>query len=287
MSSLGVWQLETQNFELGSTFSIVQFEVEITFIDPTRVEVNATLDLAGQHRVTGLRSPVDESDATTKRYVQESITDSLSVESALLRAELAALNPSYPNILTYRWQAFETYDIGSAAFLFSDDAALFGGVTPSAWSNNNATAADVTTAGLNTLLNREGRGGASALMVNDRFPHTDDNNGRFFIVHFQVENTTNAVVVWPLTFSYSAYDSGGQRTSIAQDQTLIYQSDGVSTSPSSQNTILVNIQPESINDFVIVVSGSLPSNGYRHLLFAFVNDTLALPEGVRFRATWR
>ena len=46
---------------------------------------------------------------------------------------------------------------------------------------------------LDALLIKRGTGGANALIAHGRFEHTSDQNGRFLVMQFQVENSTDEV----------------------------------------------------------------------------------------------
>ncbi len=194
----------------------------------------------------------------------------------------------YPARFTYRFKLLNTFDEGNQRFLFGDDPTFFGGVTPSAWSNSHATADQVNLESLDRVLTQSGQGGANALIINESFSHNSDQEAHLLLMHFQVENTQNVEVSWPLQFMYSSYDIAGQRSSIALNGGLVWNNGvDVNSAPDLTGTVTLNLPPTQVSDVIIAISASTATLGVRHLLFAFNNDSLTLPDGVRYMTNWR
>ena len=265
----------------------------------------ATLDTLSAEQ-TGFRQDLNELEDEITGL--ESVREDFSAELAqgILESEersavtYRALDPSYPRHFTYRSRLFETYDVASGTYLFDDQAALFGGVTPQAWSSG-ATADQVELDLLSGFLINNGQGGANALISSSQFTHTSDQQGAFLIIHFQVENTDEVAKAWPLNFEYSCYEGrpgGPQRSSLALNGVLEWSSvDSNCTALTHSAQVTLQLPPQETSDIVMVIAGSAPASPaidpgtpapvqHRRVMFAFTGECLTLPEGLRYRKAW-
>jgi hypothetical protein len=262
---------------------------------------------AQEIQLTGLQGQITTETDRVRADTSEEITDvqtqlSTQITQQITESEARDLSarqdidPTYPKTFTYRSRLFETFDVNSETYLFGDQASLFGGVAPSAWSSG-ATADQVDLDQVGAFLIDEGQAGANALLSMSKFEQISDQQGIFFIAHFQVENTAEVVKSWTLDFEYSCYESrvnGPQSSSLALNGESAWSSLNLTCSSLSQSTqVTLDLPPQEISDVVMVIAGSTPSSGatnpgvpYRRVMFAFTSECLSLPEGLRYRKVW-
>ena len=256
-------------------------------------------------QVSTLQNTLSGDINTLRRDTTEQINSlrtELSTQISDAEARVSqALDSSFPQVFSYRSRLFETYNEVSSTYFFADNSDLFGGVPPSSWSTG-ATANQVDLTRLNGFLIDEAQGGTNALLSMTPFTQTSDQQGTFMITHFQVDNTTDSDISWPLSFSYSCYEgrqNAPQRSSLALNGELIWSTLNSSCNTHSQSTqVNLNIPAQAeISDIVLVVAGSTPFERavepdsttpvqHRRVIFAFTNECLRLPEGLRYRRTW-
>jgi hypothetical protein len=180
---------------------------------------------------------------------------------------------------TYRYVTFETYD-SMSGWVAGNDPALFGGVPPSAWGDDNATA-DMISADKDVqraFFTNQGRArSANAMIVSESRYEWLATGGRLVAVLFRVHNTTGSDLNWPINMRYTANSGWGETTSVALNGVQLY-STGVT---NHIGTSIVMTIPANRVSTVIVVAGSGVTNGDpRNLHLSFGNNSLALPLGL-------
>lgn len=187
----------------------------------------------------------------------------------------------------YRWAVFSTYDNAAPGWLMDNDPDLFGGVTPSNWTDASATANQMgpDKEVLRTLFTRKGYGGANANVHSHVYTQYSSTNGEIVAVLFRIRNNTAFDLTWTPEFHYSCYFSYGEKASVALNGSHMWES-GSSNDPGHTSVVLSI--PAARTSTVIVVSGSgpvySPGGGLlvRQVVLAFDNDSLALPAGLEY-----
>lgn len=293
---LGFWQLVVET-SAGVRVDVTRFRLSLGYSSPTRVAVGADLDLGGERRVVNLRGPVDDSDASTKGYVDsgvQAVTTSLTAQLQATRATLAAsvaeVDVRYPSSLQYRYRLFTPVDDLTGQPYLNNDASLTGGVSPSQWLGG-VTAGNLNLSALDAFLTERGQGGRSALLALSRQTFNSATNNAFIVAHIQVENTTNADIAWDLSLLASCDLGGGQPSSVSLNGVDQWSTTGLSGDPTCQTphaaTVTLILPALTTSDLVIVgAGGPRDLSGARALQLALTGDTLTLPNGLRFVAPW-
>ena len=173
-------------------------------------------------------------------------------------------------------------------FFFNNQTTdLFGGIPFSAFSNGNVPAELLNLAQLDGLLTQEGRGGASTLLVQRTYQSQKEQQGHFLVFHFQVRNTSNQEIIWPLDVLSSCYTQSGQKSSIAVNNVNVWSTTfNTQCEPTTQAQVDVTLEAGEVHDIVGLISAS-NSGTLRQLVFAFISQSLTLPQGVEWVASWR
>ena len=187
----------------------------------------------------------------------------------------------------YRWNVFNTYQ-ESHGWLFQNNPAMFGGVTPQLWTDGSAKAhmisADKETQ--RSLFTQKGYPGANALVYSRTAMGMSSTDGTIVVVMFRVRNTTNAPITWSPQWWFSAYEAWGESASVAVNGVSVFSSIG------HTHGLLATVNapiPANSTGTVIFVSTSGPHFGpsglnsiKRSTSLAFVNNSLILPAGLEF-----
>jgi hypothetical protein len=198
--------------------------------------------------------------------------------------------PVIPQVATYRYAVFDTYDQGSG-WMAGNDPSLFGGIAPSAWTDGSAVASSMSSSKevLRTLFNKKGYAGANALVVSESTHQASSTNGRVAVVLFRIRNTTAADIVWTPAFRATSYSAWGELASVAFNGAAAWSSASVGGSlvPASGPYSVALTVPAGRVSSAIFVSTTGPAYGMgsflvRSLFLAFVNNSLALPAGLQF-----
>lgn len=284
----GVWTVVLEDqFGAGLSSALTAFSLEFTYLSDTQLSISRELIMGDGQRIRGLVAPEEATEAAPKGYVDQQIS-TLREET---NTAIQAIHPSYPQRFTYRARTFETYDVGNLTYYFNDQASLFGGVPPSAWSTLGATAGQINPALLDALLSEEGQGGLDAFISQKSFTQAQSQEGLFIVLHTQVENTTEADIDWTIQFEFTCNEqgfSGPQRSSFALNGIDVWSTQGDLCGSSSQTKSLdLSLPAETLSDLVFVISASdLDTSAVRRLLFAFTGGSLLLPDGLQYRKTW-
>lgn len=186
----------------------------------------------------------------------------------------------------YRWMVFSTYDQASG-WMAANNAALFGGINPSSWSDSGATANQLgTIEEIRSLVTRKGYGGLNAVVVSNTWNHISSTNGKMAIAVFRIKNTTNASITWNVRAYQTAYAGWGERASVTVNSGLVFTSGSSTLSAQTFQDHALSIAPNGTSTVIFTAGSNQASsshpNGSRSLLLAFGNDSLALPAGLEY-----
>ncbi|NLF68878.1 MAG: hypothetical protein GX575_07465, partial [Candidatus Anammoximicrobium sp.] len=189
-----------------------------------------------------------------------------------------------PDTTPYRWTTFNTYANGMN-WLMGNDASMYGGVAPSNWTDNNATAAQISTDPnvLTSLFTHKGSAGTNATIYSGTDTQYSSTNGRVVADLFRVQNTTNGPLTWSPYFYYSQYSGWSERASVAVNGTLVWTgSDGLNAA-----NVPITLPANSTSTVIFVsTDGPAYSPGYGYYVrgnqLAFYNNSLSLPAGLAF-----
>lgn len=182
---------------------------------------------------------------------------------------------------TYRWATFQTYEM-SSGWAMGNNSLLFGGVTPSSWTDGNATASQMSSNKevLRTLFTNKGFAKSNASIINETFADPSSTNGKVTAVLFRIKNTTGSPITWAPCFYYTAFQAWGEMASLSLNGQNNW------TGSSNGNACVSLSIPANRTSTLIVVSTSgapYTSGGYyRSNRLAFYNNSLNLPTGLTF-----
>jgi len=182
----------------------------------------------------------------------------------------------------YRWTTFSTYN-QSNGWYGSNNADIFGGVTPSNWSDGGYVASNMSSDKdiLLALFSKKGYAGKNALVYAEEWYSYSSTNGKFAAALFRIENTTANDINWNVNWYRTAYAGWGERASITVNGANTWNSGGSSYGANSSQSISLTI-PANRKSTIIFVSGSSPLTGTRGVFLAFYNDCLELPAGLKY-----
>jgi hypothetical protein len=189
----------------------------------------------------------------------------------------------------YRWNVFGTYNNGGVdpSWFLNNSGALFGGVLPSDWTDNNANAAAISSNKdtLRALFVHKGYPGKSALVYAESFVQFSSTTSRMVVSLFRVQNSTLSPINWTPRFAYTCYGSFSEIASVALNGVL-QMSDNDCLSRGDETDVVLSIPANRVST-VIFVAASGPitaANGVnaRGVIHAFTNDSLDLPAGLSF-----
>jgi hypothetical protein len=190
--------------------------------------------------------------------------------------------PDVSKKATYRFAIFSTAD--STNWSMTNYPLLFGGVSPSGWSDQNALASHISPDKemQRTLLTQKGYAKGNALVVADTYLSYGIQNGKIAVVLFRVQNTTAASILWKPYFYFSANSSMGEVASIALNGVHQWTAQG-----SGSAQIGISIPPNRTSTVIFVSAGGpsiqVATNIYnRSLQLGFINNSLTLPTGLKY-----
>lgn len=213
--------------------------------------------------------------------------------AAATAAELASLQTQINNLAAkhsgavYRWATFSTYH-ENLGWLMSDAPDLFGGVTPSDWTNGSAVAADLSSDKelLRTLFTRKGYGGKNATVVAEVYQQVSSTNGRAAAALFRIKNSTSGAINWSPHFCYTCFAGWSERASVALNGANSWNSGGENCGVDSETSVTLSIPGGRTSTVVFVSTGSVAySSSFgetRALILAFSDNSLDLPTGLEF-----
>jgi len=179
----------------------------------------------------------------------------------------------------YRWAVFDTYD-QSRGWMMGNDANMYGGVRPSSWTDASATPGQMSTdpAVLGTLFTHRGYAANNGMILSDVDRTYSSTNGKILVVLFEIENTTDSPIVWSPHWYYSSYPGWGEVAGVAVNGVDVLTLTGYYGSATADLTIPAN----GISQVIFTSATCPPSLDVRTNQFGFFNDSLALPDGLRF-----
>lgn len=186
----------------------------------------------------------------------------------------------------YRWAVWSTYD-QNAGWIFNNDSTLQGGVNPSNWSDNNATAAGISADKKvqAALFNKKAAISPNSVVWAETWAAFSSTNGKLAGALFRVRNTTGSAVNWTLYYHATGYVGWSEKASIALNGVDVWSTTGDSYSTASY-TVTVSIPANRVSTLICVAGGSPPFNAgsftSRTTALAFRNNCLTLPAGLEF-----
>ncbi len=189
----------------------------------------------------------------------------------------------------YRWNTFNTYAENSG-WMMGADPAMFGGLHPGYWSNNSATAGQMSADKevLRTLFTRKGYGGKNANVHGGVYLHRtgSSNNGQVVAALFRVKNTTGAPIDWEPYFYFTSYSSWSERASVALNGVNQWV-DSSNCGVSCTESVTLSIPADRTSTAIFVSTAGpaydLENNiSVRPVQLGFFNDSLCLPPGLEF-----
>ena len=169
-------------------------------------------------------------------------------------------------------------------FSLFNDATLFGGVTPSNWTDGNALASQISASKdvQRTLFQKKGYAKENGMLFCDQFYETSSTDGEVFTALFRISNTTGAAITWTPNFIYTAYTTWGEKASITVNGANSWSS---GTSGSAAVSLSIPSGQVSTVIFVCTSSSPTPISGaflLRSCQFGFYNNSLTLPAGLQY-----
>jgi len=195
--------------------------------------------------------------------------------------------PVIPQVATYRYAVFDTYDQNST-WMANNDPALFGGIAPSSWTDGSAVASQLSPNKelQRTLFTRKGYAGSNALVHSETFWFYSSTNGKVVVALFRIRNTTAADITWTPSIRATSYASWGELASVALNGVLAWSSASVGGNLAPINgpyNVSLAIPAGRVSSAIFVSTGSPATSAQMRTVFlAFVNNSLALPAGLQF-----
>ncbi len=215
------------------------------------------------------------------------IKGDLIVDGTITNPGLAAQIAAASKTATYRWAAFHTHQNGQEGWFMGNDAAMFGGVAPSNWTDNNYTAANLSADKevLRTLFVNKSMAKWNANVWSEVYTMYSSTNGRIAMALFRVKNTTANDITWTPYWWYTAYQGWAETASVAVNGSNAWSGDcGGGTCNRSQN---LTIPKNRTSTVIFQVGGSTGwswccNSHTRKVVLAFYNNSLKLPSGLEF-----
>jgi hypothetical protein len=188
---------------------------------------------------------------------------------------------------TYRWNVFSSYD-QYYGWMMGNNAAMFGGVNPSNWTDSNALAAHMSSDKevLRTLFTQKGYAKKNAMIISDVSGfYPSSTNGKVVAVLVRIKNTTSGAIVWTPYFYYSCYYSWNEVASVALNGLTQWTSGGGNALTSTNISMSIPAGRTSTVIFISTSAQYTSAGGYlftRALQFGFYNNSLQLPTGLEF-----
>lgn len=204
--------------------------------------------------------------------------NSLSLPAGLMAVD------DLPSPVPFRWQSFNTYDNAANYWLMANNPSMYGGVSPSAWTDGNAVASNMpmNLSTLSTLFTQKGYAGSNAMVWSKVESTYGSSNGDIAAVMFRIQNTTLSSIPWNISFYFSSCVSLGETASVTLNGTSQWSA-GSNSLGSANITLHI---PGNETSTVIFVS-SLGPAAYTGADFyerggqlGFTNNSLALPTGL-------
>ena len=185
----------------------------------------------------------------------------------------------------FRHMTFDTF-LEACCWSANNNASLFGGVNPSDWTDGSAEASQMSPDSeiLRTLFVRKMHPGRNALVSAERWSDQSSTNGKVTAVLIRIRNRTSSPIAWQPFFYFTAYESWGERASVALNGVSAWSSTGDHYSDATASPTLT-LPPNQTSTIIVVVPSSPPWTAgvrYRMNLLAFYNDSLMLPAGLSY-----
>ncbi len=180
--------------------------------------------------------------------------------------------------------SFQTYSNGNGDWYASNNAAVFGGLNGSTWTDGNGHAANIGNDfnSLRTIFNQRRALAPNTVVCSEIWPYTSSTTGRVCGAVFRVKNTTANAVNWQLSFYYTSYSGWSETASLSINGATTWTSNN-NAWPNTGAQVNVSV-PANKTSTVVVVAPSSPGygNNQRDNYLAFYNNSLTLPTGLQY-----
>jgi len=229
-----------------------------------------------------LAEEVNANFAAVATQINDNDARILALEAALAAqtARLVAVEHTGP---VYRWAVWSTYDQGNNQWFASNDATMFGGVTPQVWADGDGVASQMSSDKdvLRMMFTGKGYGGRNATVVSEQWVSYSSTNARHSAALFRIRNTTAAPIDWTVKAHQTAYPSWGERASVALNGALVWQST-TTLSASDVQTHVLSIPADRVSTAIFISGSTQPVGASRALYLAFRDACLTLPAGLEY-----
>ncbi|MSP92293.1 MAG: hypothetical protein EXR79_10900 [Myxococcales bacterium] len=185
---------------------------------------------------------------------------------------------------TFRLAQFHTYQHAATSWFMGNNSAMYGGISPSVWTDGNAHAGAISADKevQRTLFTEKRWAGKNALVCSELYNMHSSTNGFVCAALFRVRNLTAGNLTWTAHFYYTAFDGWSEQASVAVNGSNIW------TAGNTSNTSVGLVIPANRVSTVIFTTTStapytyLSNHHERATLLGFHNNSLALPAGLQF-----
>jgi subtilisin-like proprotein convertase family protein len=183
---------------------------------------------------------------------------------------------------TYRWITFDTFGDNHGGWVFQNDANMFAGVNPSAWTDGNANVASLSANkdAIRSLFTRKGWFGPNAMITSTVYRKYGSTNGRVTLALFRIANNTANAINWTPYIYFTAYQGWAEMASIAVNGSSKWTGDCGGNTCTAAPTLTIPAQ--KVNTVIFGVPSSSEWHNSRMNVFGFYNSSLNLPNGLQF-----
>ncbi|MBM4343125.1 MAG: proprotein convertase P-domain-containing protein [Deltaproteobacteria bacterium] len=185
---------------------------------------------------------------------------------------------------TYRFASFHTHQHSQTSWVMGNNAAMFGGVHPSTWTDGSAVASSISADKdvQRALFTQKRFAGKNAMVCSDVWLMYSSTDGKVCAALFRVKNSTGADITWTPHFYYTAYSGWSEAASIAVNGANVWSNGG-----TSNTSVGLTIPKNRVSTVIFVATGShahhIGHNIHERVTYlAFYNNSLALPSGLSF-----
>jgi hypothetical protein len=202
-----------------------------------------------------------------------------------LEARVEELEAERPQGAPYRWVLFNTYDNHSGQWAMNNRSDLFGGVTPSNWTDSNYRPVHMSANSdiLRTFLHNRGWAPPTANLISRVQSSYSSTNGWVYVVLFRIRNTAGRNITWTPRFYVTAYGGWNEWAGVAINGSEVWNSGG-NWYDMNYNVSVSMTVPSGRTSTAIFSSTTSPPTGHnmRFIQMSFIDNSLRLPAGLEF-----
>ena len=257
---------------------IADWSVTMQYVSNKKVGVNGSINVAGDVGLGDSGISCTTKNEGAIRYNKTSKELEYCNGSAW-----GDVRPKSDNRATYRWAVFDTYGNNIGNWMHSNSSELFGGVTPSTWTDGNGKASSLSskTQSLLALFNKKGYAGHNANVWSQIYKQYSSTTGKVAMALFRVRNSTAKTITWKPHWRYTSYSGWSETASVALNGSNIWSGNcGGSLNCTTSHSLSI---PANRTSTVVFVSTSGSEwNSIRGITLGFYNNSLKLPTGLEF-----